>query len=453
MRVLLLLALLLPAAARAAEPAKKLGTEVAVVQPEGRFEFGSYGRVQIGSDLEGGTGRQVRLISRPPRLLEGPYAELDLGYTQETAGPRFHTHVTVALARNLFHYTGRFDDNPVAIRNLYLDVAELAPGVSVWGGSRMVRGDDIYLFDFWPLDEQNTVGAGASLRREGTRLSMHAGMNRVDHRYQKQSIPVPAEPLGEREILLLDRPRVVVTARGEQHFAEQAKAVLYGEFHGIGSGTLRTEDGDLERLPGDQGFLLGGEAGFYGFAPRSFVNLFARYARGLAAFDELGVPFGLDAEKKASGASEVMLGLSSNLETASLGLNVGGYARRFVDADPNVYDRDDVWELGLAARPAWFVTDHVHLVGEANLQYARPSGLAPESGRHDQPLAVQLAVMPTVSLGRGSYARPQLRLVYAATVLDDAARRTYAREEFLRTLRVHQFLGVGVEWWFNSSRY
>ena len=38
------------------------------------FRFGSYGRVSVGSDLEGGTGRQVRLVAHPPRLLETSYS-------------------------------------------------------------------------------------------------------------------------------------------------------------------------------------------------------------------------------------------------------------------------------------------------------------------------------------------------------------------------------------------
>ena len=28
--------------------------------------------------------------------------------------------------------------------------------MGIWAGSRMYRGDDIYLLDFWPLDNLNT---------------------------------------------------------------------------------------------------------------------------------------------------------------------------------------------------------------------------------------------------------------------------------------------------------
>ena len=121
------------------------------------------------------------------------------------------------------------------------------------------------------------------------------------------------------------------------------------------------------------------------------------------------------------------------------------------DPHPSVFDRDDLWEVAWAVRPAWFATDRFHLIGEVNLQYARPNGLLEETGKQETPVVFQFGLMPSISLGKGSYARPQLRLIYTATVLNPSARLTYAREDELRARRVQQFFGVGVEWWFNSS--
>ncbi len=45
----------------------------------------------------------------------------------------------------------------------------------------MYRGDDIYLFDYWPLDNLNTVGAGATYgTRGGTTFALHTGLVRLD---------------------------------------------------------------------------------------------------------------------------------------------------------------------------------------------------------------------------------------------------------------------------------
>ena len=422
--------------------------------------LGSYGRVATGSNAEGRSGHQVKLVAFPPRLLEGTYAELDVGYSHSlpTSDVQLRSQLTLALGEKLFHMTGDFAAD-IAIRNLYVEAdGVLLPGMSIWAGSRMLRGDAIYLLDFWPLDEQNTVGGGVGYHFGDTRVSLHLGVNRLDDSFQTQTITVPGTELGTRDVLFLDRQRTVVTSRLEHSFAVMddltLKPVLYGEVHRLPSGTYRTADNRLETLPNDSGWLVGAELAAVGLGQANHVDLFARFGRGLAIYDELGVPFGLGTDKRAARAKELRLGLDGNFEYGGrFGLMAGGYTRYFVDADPNVYDRDDVWETALAVRPAWYVTDHVQLVGELNVQYQRPNGLSPETGRHEKPVAVQAGVMPTISLDRGNFSRPQLRLIYAATFMNNAATLTYAPEDPLRRARVQHYVGVNVEWWFNSSRY
>ncbi|MBH25345.1 MAG: hypothetical protein CMH57_13015 [Myxococcales bacterium] len=424
-----------------------------------RFIFGTYGRVVSGSDLRGGTGRQVRLIAHPPRLLEQPYAELDFGYLHDVTdtGAKFYTRTTLAVGSQLFHQDGQFD-SAIAMRNLYLEVRDaLVPGLSVWGGSRMYRGDDVYLLDFWPMDEQNTVGAGVGYQIDrDTNVRLHVGLNRLENDFQRQNITVIGDDLQTREVLLVDRQRAVGSLRGERHVTlsgdTRLKVVPYGEVHGIGSAVRQEEDLDEELLPSDFGYLLGLELGIYGYGRSSYTNLFLRYGRGLAAFDELAIPFGLDSEKKAVGAQELKIAVSSNYETSDFGLLMGGYTRYFEDADPDVYDRDDLWEVGAAVRPAWFVTRHFHLLLEGNMQYSRPNGISDETAKQEIPMAFEAAFMPSLTLDRGSYSRPQLRLIYAVTLLNDSARLTYEPEDPLRARGVRHFLGFGVEWWFNSSR-
>jgi len=379
------------------------------------------------------------------------------GNDQAQKSAKFHSQVTLAVAQKLAHFTGRFDDNQVAVRNLYLEVRDVVPGLGLWAGSRMVRNDDIYLLDTWPLDEQNAVGGGASFAAGNTTLRAHVGMNRLDDAFQTQTIQVAADPIGTRPVLLLDRLRVLGAGRAEHRVplgdGVHVKGVLYLEGHGIGQGSRRRDDGTREALPGDSGWVAGAQVGTWGWAPHSFANLYVRHGEGLGAYNTLAVPYGLGTDKTADAAREWLFGLSANHETHHLGVHVGALARYFVDADPNVYDRNDVWEFSGAIRPAWFITDVVHLLAEANLQYQRPNGLSSETLAQETPLAFQFALMPAVSLGRGSYARPQLRVVYAATFVNRSARLTYAPEDEWRLRKVQQFLGVALEWWFNSSRY
>ena len=455
-RLTLICSLLLGGPAWSAESAVEI--DQAPIQEH--FQFGSYGRASIGSDLYGSTGRQVRMIAHPPRLLETPYAEIDLAYTHEvrSTGTSFHTQLTLALGENLFHLTGKFEAD-LAIRNLYLEARDvILPGLQLWAGSRMYRGDDIYLLDFWPLDEQNTLGGGAAYFFGSSNLRLHVGMNRLDDSFQTQTIEVPAEEFGSREILFMDRQRAVFTLRGEHDLTLEdplkLKLVLYGEMHTLPAGTRRTAEDLDEWLPADNGWLAGAEVSLWGFGEYNHVNLYLRYGHDLAAYDELAIPLGPGREKSAQGAKEFLVGLSANYEIVGVaGFLLGTYGRYFEDADKNVYDRDDLWELGFAFRPAWYLSEHFHLLAEANFQYLRPNGLSLETNKHEVPFVFEFGLMPSISLGQGSYSRPQLRLIYAVSLLNHAALRTYAPEDPRRKRGTRHYLGLSVEWWFHSSRY
>ncbi|MBI5510800.1 MAG: carbohydrate porin [Deltaproteobacteria bacterium] len=440
-------------------PALTTGADAAAA-PVPTLVVGSYGRVATGSNLEGQNGERVQLVDHPPRLLEGTYAELDVGtvYAVPQSSATLTSQLTLALGERLFHFSGEFAAD-LAIRNLYVEAADLiAPGLSLWAGSRMLRGDAIYLFDFWPLDEQNTVGGGAGYTFGRTRLGLHLGVNRLADRYQTQVIRVPDPVIGSRAVLFLDRQRSVLTARAAHRLALASGLtlcpVVYAEAHHLAAGSYQTADHRVEALPDDSGWLMGTEVTVGGVAPTSHLSAFLRYARGLAAYGELGVPFGLGTDKRARRAKELSAGLDGNLELVSrLGVMAAAHGRYFVDADPNVYDRDDVFEATAAVRPAFSIGDHFQLAGEANVQYQRPNGLSPETHRQEKPLAFQVGLMPTLALERGTSSRPVLRLIYAATFLNGAARLTYAPEVHQRSERVQHYIGVNVEWWWNSSRY
>jgi maltoporin len=55
--------------------------------------------------------------------------------------------------------------------------------------------------------------------------------------------------------------------------------------------------------------------------------------------------------------------------------------------------------------------------------------------------------------GRGTYTRPQIRLLYVLTGRDDGARRLYNDADPRSQASIEHFLGVNVEWWFDSTSY
>ena len=55
--------------------------------------------------------------------------------------------------------------------------------------------------------------------------------------------------------------------------------------------------------------------------------------------------------------------------------------------------------------------------------------------------------------GRGSFKRPIIRAVYAASMRDAGTRALFPIEDVLGQRKVDHYIGIGAEWWFNSSSY
>jgi hypothetical protein len=432
-------------------------------RPAGCFTAGSYGRVQPSWDLYGGQGRPATLLSHGTRLELGPYAEIDFYYTKrlrpkEGVTLEVGAVVTLAFLEDLFHFTGDFDQS-FALRNLYGFARGLAGGkVGFWAGSRMYRGDDIYLFDFWPLDSLNTYGGGVELDFDPLLIDVHVGTNRLRDDFQFQEVDVQGTTPDPVTVVYMDRQRTIASVkatyirrlRGEMGF----KAKLYGEFHGLPAGLLLDDDGNrMEELPADFGWLVGGQVGLWGWGRNAHVNLFARGAGGLGAYGEFGIPFGLDSDKKTGRAREFLAGFSANYEVGFFGIQAGGYLRYFRDADPNVHDQDDRWEFAVAARPHFFVAKYFQPFAEVSYQQLVPRGLSPETLAPNPASIVKLSVGPSVAFEETTWARPRFQVVYTASFLDEDARLLYGQKDPRRERAVQHYIGLGVEWWFNSSTY
>ena len=441
------------------------------------FQFASYGRVRGASDLEGGRPRPVNVVSFGSRIDELNYAELEFQQRFEVPGANPHETftmqvvATLALGDDLFHYTGDFDQ-AIATRNLYAEGGwRLGNGLSTsfWAGSRMYRGDDIYLLDFWPLDNLNTVGGGGAVAYDWpefgrTELKLHGGASRSLAPYQYQLIEVPGLDFGADQVLLLDRQRTILSARLQHdlwlHTRQNGtptsglKLVLYGESHDLPEGTRRLEDGlTTETLPAESGTKLGAELGAWiarGLFEGSFMNLFYAHTQDLAAYGEFGIPTGVNTQDTSLGASSHLLAISANLETPWAGMLLGAYYKTFADADAQQEDFDDYWESIFAARAHAYLTDHIHPGIELSYQVRQPQGPFARTNAFEAPAVTKLTLMQAISLQPKMYSRPQLRLLYTRSMLNDSALNLYAPEDPRRGLATQHYLGVMVEWWFNN---
>jgi hypothetical protein len=422
------------------------------------FAFGSYGRVLAGSDLRGGTPKQVSVVAHPPRIIEPSYVETDLYYRwllhKRSSVVHLRTVTTLAFDDTLFHYTGEFDAQP-ALRNLFLEAG--LDDWTLWAGSRMYRGDDLYLFDWWPLDDLNTLGAGVSWHGlDKLRVDVHAGVNRLVDPFQFQTRGVADAELGATTVEQLDRQRLV-TSVAATHLLElpgggNGKVKVYGEFQVLPSGERRRADDSIEELPRDLGASVGAQLGAWS-RRGSHANLFFRWSRGLTAFDELAAPDGLDDRLAAwPGASELIVGAGGAYNLPFGHVLAAAYSRRFVDADASVRDRDDGWEYAVDVRPEVQLAGDFLAGVDLSYQVRFPRGLSPTTLLAADPAVFQVAPMLVYApLGAGAYDRPQLRLVWRIATLNDAALDTYAVGDPRRDHSVVHFLGVQAEWWFNSS--
>lgn len=425
------------------------------------FSFGSYGRVVVSTDLRGHSGREANIVAWGTRIDDQTYTELEVHRDDDHAGG-IHTRVvaTLAVQGPLFHQSGTFSAN-IAVRNLFIEARDvLTRGLALWVGSRMYRGDDIYLLNWWPLDNLNTVGGGARYDI-GSHFTVygHVGTNRLDSNYQFQRIRVVArDGFGAASVVLLDRPRFIGSLKGTYWLngrtaSSGLKASVYGEVHSLPEGVRQnSETGARELLRADGGFVLGAQIGAYTGHRDTYVNLFFRYAQGLASYGDLAVPYTLDALQTAQRAQDVRLAFAGNAEHEWFGVMAGGYLRYFRDADPSLFGRNDLWEGTLVVRPTVWIGQHVGISAEGSYQMQAFNMLDSETGRARTASVWRFGLIPFVTpAGRGHFTRPHLRMIYAATFRDDGALRLYAPDDPFARFHVEHYLALSCEWWFNSS--
>jgi maltoporin len=434
---------------------------------EGAFEFGSYGRLWAASDLRGGIGRGTNVVAFGPRIVdEGSYGELELR-REDKFSDRVKSRVvaTLALFPPFFHFSGD-TSNAIGVRNLYAQGAY--EQLTLWAGSRMYRGDDIYLLNWWPLDNQNTIGGGVGgpvyRRGDGTQetiLQGHVGQQRLDNPFQFQQIPVVAPyGFGSVTVTKLDRPRTIETFKAT-HFVRPLggpagfKVVLYGELHELSAGVYQDPLTKLDKgLPSDTGFMIGSQLTYFTGRRDMYGTLVMRYARGIAAYDPLSVPVTFAVDHTTHGASETQVALSGNYENDFVGIMGAAYVRFFRDASPGSTGPQKYDEGAIVVRPSVFLGEWFGVSVEGSYQERR---IAIENADGEGPVAASVfkaGIMPYFSpSGRGDFKRPQIRLLYNASFRDAGARSLYAVEDVFSQRRVEHYLGIGAEWWFNSSSY
>lgn len=424
---------------------------------------GSYGRVQASTDFQGGRGSGSQVASWGPRLQLGPYLELDVGWDATlNDGTELTVLVTPGVTGDVFHYTGNFD-SIIALRNLYTEFRKISgTNISAWVGSRMYRGDDIYLLDFWPLDNLNTYGGGAAIDIGRTRFASHVGVNRLDRgdwQVQDALVAQPGAVAGER-VLVLDRQRTIRSFTAEHRVPIQDMTLrlkAYGELHGLPAGTRLVDDGVGQRvpedLPSDHGVLVGAQISLWGWATQSFAHVWVRHSTGLAAVGELVVPeSGFDADLRVSGERRTLIAMTGNSEHNWFGIQWAGYTNNIVNLAGSGNRFDDRFEAVGVLRPNLWIGQHGAMSVELSQQFVRPRGLNPRTGQHDQGGITQVSLIPAIQAGPGAYTRPRLQVVYTYSRWSEGALNFLNPQDVRFGSPTQHYVGLGAEWWIHSRR-
>jgi len=455
-----------PADAEPAKPPPPPTPEPAKEPPSG-FTFGSYGRVMAATDFHGRPGRDADIVAHGSRLDEGNYVELYLSrddYWKKTAS-KTRLLTTLAISNPVFHYNGEFNIK-MALRNLFIEEHDLGlKGLSFWAGSRMYRGDDIYLLDWWPLDNSNTVGGGARYDiAEKTFAAVHGGLSMPSSIFYLQDTQrnLPFNQLGSTSVNILERQRFIGSLKVSHTIPigqGGLKLIGYAEAHRLPSGQKETSPRVFADVHSDGGFVIGAQVGFATGERDSHVNLFLRYASGLAAYGDFATPSQLNTDGTTAGAHELLAAIGGIWEAGPFGLMVGGYLRSFRDASKDL-DFGDVDEGILVLRPHLFFGEFGGLALEGSYQ-AMQRGvvtLADADGKPSDstgPFSASLfrfGVIPFLSpAGRGDYSRPHFRVIYVVTARGKNARMLYPQDDVFSIRSVEHFFGFGAEWWFNTS--
>ncbi len=433
----------------------------AQAQDQTKFWIGSYGRMGLSVDPKGRSGQVLQITPYKPRLLEDNYMELDIGYhAYQGQYGKVDMVTTTAYFDQIFHYDGQAKAQ-LALRRAFVEVKELAgTDYFISLGTRWLRGNDIYLLNFWPLDDLNTMGLTVGKRNRSINTFLHWGLSRLDQKWQTQRVFVPsATGFGAEEILFLDRQRNITAFHYECLYETKGgmgwKWKFYAEHHALPSGS-RALDGSYtqtEQLPDDLGFLVGLQLSLWKIRhPQDFLNLWIRYAKGLAVFDELASPYGLARDQRSWKASEYRIAMAGNHVFSRLSIQWGGYFRAFRDADGQKIDFDDRQDASLVVRPQLnygFFTPAI----EASTQLSYANGLTPTSQRQGLASIYQFALIPAISFGEeiGSFTRPQLRLIYSVSLLNPLALERFAPIDPRSQASIVHYLGARVEWWFGRG--
>lgn len=419
-----------------------------------RLAFEMYGRVGTAYSLDGRVIQGTRLNLRGGpiggRLEESDYLEPTLKFYILKPETEQSTGVRLILTPSMFARTsfiGFFTANTfpnlgIEIFQAYAEATNvLLPGLSIWGGQRFYRGEDVHIADYYYFNQLNGQGGGVKYKDLDVALILQTGTKATPPAYAYDETG-DGNPDAQRQRLVFVGQYVQRFPQGEDR---AHRLHLLAELHVLPEALTKDR---AEVLPGDYGWVLGAK-GVLDFGNGNFNTLAVRYGRGIAngtiggssTYATFGLP---DNTGKFNGAYAIEI-VEHFVWNASSRFSLNGYGILQLARGASGAVADKGFDYTVGARTFLYFSDYFHLINEATYQ-TRKDGDGPTGS------AVKLSIVPTIvpTGQRSVWARPHFRVFYTIGFYNKAARDALM-SPYLQTFgpdTIAHYIGARVEWWF-----
>lgn len=440
--------------------------------PSSNVDFMYYGRMGIGWTASGQVvaGKYMNLGDHKAiggRLEEGDYLEPGIRYHIKKAENEDDTSVDLVTDYEIFSLNGAIvsdlangDINDIKIMPLQAYVQAknvLTKGLTLWIGSNLYRKSDIHICDYFYFNSLPGQGIGAYYGGLDVAVLTQTGASSFFATDLNAGMPAPAQPA------VVQRERTMFIA---QYSVPLAMGTSYvqglGEFHVVPKSADAKRDAPANVNPTDWG-AVGGVKLHLDLGDGNFNDSSVRIGSGIANGAESGgSTYSTFGQAGPDGTYSGALGLEvvehflwnvdklvsiNGYGTLHFSRGSSNYAGTPSPTDPAVVVTipNNRFDYSFGARATGYLSDQLHLIGEATFQTRKDEGRATGT-------AVKLSIAPTVvpTGERSNWARPEMRLIYTLGLYNQAA-VDQLMSPYLQAMgptKVAHFLGARTEWWF-----
>lgn len=441
--------------------------------PGTNVDFMYYGRMGIGWTPSGQivAGRYMNLGDHKAiggRLEESDYLQPGIRYHIKKAQKDGDTTIDLVNDYEIFTFNGallsdlangNLDDIRIMPLQAFIEANNvLTPGLKLWIGSNLYRKNDIHICDYFYFNSLPGQGAGAYYGGLDVAVLTQTGASRFFATDLNAGMPAPASPA------VVQRERTMFIGQYKVPFGQGTTYVQgLGEFHIVPKSGDSKRDAPPNVNPRDYG-AVGGVKVHLDLGNNNFSDASARIGNRIANGAESGgstyQTFGeasTDGTYRGAYGVELVEHFMWNLEDL---VSINGYATAHYSRGSTSYvppPADPVdpgavtavpntrLDYSFGARATSYVSDQLHVLGEATFQARKDEGRATGT-------AVKLSIAPTIvpSGERSPWARPEMRLIYTIGFYNQAAvdQRMSPYTQVIGPDKVAHFLGVRTEWWF-----